>query len=288
MGHQHVHLPQDEDTQNFKVAFLLNLAFTLIEIVGGWYTNSIAILSDAIHDLGDTLTIGTAYFLEKKSKRPADKHYPFGYRRFSLLSALISAMVLLIGSIFIFLEGVERLMHPEPTNVKGMILFAIFGVVFNGFAAWKLHSGESMNQKIISLHLLEDVLGWTAILIGSIFLLFFDLPWLDPVLSLAIMAYILWNVVKRLQETLQLFLQHVPQNVQRDKLEQSLQAIDEVVAVDSLKIWSLDGAQHVAVLTLSVTAKIAPNDVALFEAKIATILQIHHIYEFNLAVRWTE
>jgi len=286
MGHHHAHHIVDEDTQNFKVAFFLNLIFTLIEIIGGLYTNSIAILSDAIHDLGDTLTIGTAYFLEKKSKKPANRNYPYGFRRFSLLSALISAMVLLIGSIFIFLEGVKRLLHPEPTDAEGMVVFAILGVIFNGFAAWKLHSGQSMNQKIISLHLLEDVLGWTAILIGSILLLFFDLPWLDPMLSLGIMVYIMWNVVRRLRETLQLFLQRTPLNINLEDIEKKILDYSEVVAIEHLKIWSLDGAQHVADLKLLVTSDITPQNLPVFEDKIKQLLKPDQIIEFNLAINW--
>jgi len=286
MGHHHAHQIVDEDTQNFKVAFFLNLIFTLIEIIGGLYTNSIAILSDAIHDLGDTLTIGTAYFLEKKSKKPANRNYPYGFRRFSLLSALISAMVLLIGSIFIFLEGVKRLLHPEPTDAEGMVVFAILGVIFNGFAAWKLHSGQSMNQKIISLHLLEDVLGWTAILIGSILLLFFDLPWLDPMLSLGIMVYIMWNVVRRLRETLQLFLQRTPLNINLEDIEKKILDYSEVVAIEHLKIWSLDGAQHVADLKLLVTSDITPQNLPRFEDKIKQLLKPDQIIEFNLAINW--
>jgi len=286
MGHHHAHQIVDEDTQNFKVAFFLNLIFTLIEIIGGLYTNSIAILSDAIHDLGDTLTIGTAYFLEKKSKKPANRNYPYGFRRFSLLSALISAMVLLIGSIFIFLEGVKRLLHPEPTDAEGMVVFAILGVIFNGFAAWKLHSGQSMNQKIISLHLLEDVLGWTAILIGSILLLFFDLPWLDPMLSLGIMVYIMWNVVRRLRETLQLFLQRTPLNINLEDIEKKILDYSEVVAIEHLKIWSLDGAQHVADLKLLVTSDITPQNLPVFEDKIKQLLNPDQIIEFNLAINW--
>ncbi|MGA0431958.1 MAG: cation diffusion facilitator family transporter [Flavobacteriaceae bacterium] len=286
MGHHHTHQIVDEDTQNFKVAFFLNLIFTLIEIIGGLYTNSIAILSDAIHDLGDTLTIGTAYFLEKKSKKPANRNYPYGFRRFSLLSALISAMVLLIGSIFIFLEGVKRLLHPEPTDAEGMVVFAMLGVIFNGFAAWKLHSGQSMNQKIISLHLLEDVLGWTAILIGSILLLFFNLPWLDPMLSLGIMVYIMWNVVRRLRETLQLFLQRTPLNINLEDIEKKILDYSEVVAIEHLKIWSLDGAQHVADLKLLVTSDITPQNLPVFEDKIKQLLKPDQIIEFNLAINW--
>lgn len=286
MGHHHAHQIVDEDTQNFKVAFFLNLIFTLIEIIGGLYTNSIAILSDAVHDLGDTLTIGTAYFLEKKSKKPANRNYPYGFRRFSLLSALLSAMVLLIGSIFIFLEGVKRLLNPEPTDAEGMVVFAILGVIFNGFAAWKLHSGQSMNQKIISLHLLEDVLGWTAILIGSILLLFFNLPWLDPMLSLGIMVYIMWNVIRRLRETLQLFLQRTPLNIDLDGIEKKILDCSEVVAIEHLKIWSLDGAQHVADLKLRVSSDITPQNLPVFEEKIKQLLKTDQIIEFNLAINW--
>ncbi|MEZ4948541.1 MAG: cation diffusion facilitator family transporter [Saprospiraceae bacterium] len=204
MGHdQHHH---DHSTGNLKVAFFLNIGFTILEFFGGIYVNSVAIMSDAIHDLGDSLSLGTSWYLQNKSKQEADHKFSYGYRRFSLFGALINSLVLIVGSVIIIKEAIERIISPESTDANGMLWFAIVGVLVNGYAAWKLSSGKTMNERVVSWHLLEDVLGWVAVLIVAIVLQFKDIQYLDPALSLLITLYILWNVVIRLKETLFLFL----------------------------------------------------------------------------------
>jgi cobalt-zinc-cadmium efflux system protein len=240
--HVHTH---DHSNKNLKTAFILNLAFTLLEIVGGLYVNSVAILSDAIHDLGDSLSLGSAWYLNVKSKQAATKSFPFGYRRFSLLGALINSVVLIIGSIYVVQEAVGRLITPEHSNAQGMIIFAVIGVLVNGYAAWKMSSGKTLNERVVSWHLLEDVLGWFAVLIVAIVLLFKDIPYLDPALSLLITAYILWNVVKRLKETLLIFLQGQPKDVDRDAIEREILNLEHVKSLHHTHIWSLDGEHHV-------------------------------------------
>lgn len=245
MAHNHDHHHHHHGSNNLKVAFFLNLVFTVFELIGGFYVNSVAIISDAIHDFGDSLSLGTAWYLEHKSKQEADKHFSFGYARFSLLGALITSLVLVIGSIFVIREAVERFLSPEATNAQGMLIFALIGVLVNGYAAWKLSSGKSMNEKTASWHLLEDVLGWVAVLIVSIILLFKDVPVLDPALSILITIYILWNVIKRLKQTLYIFLQGVPSDIEAHEIERQLLNIKNVDSIHHTHIWSLEGAQHV-------------------------------------------
>ena len=242
MSHDHHH---HGETKNIRVAFFLNLAFTIVEIIGGVYVNSVSILSDAVHDLGDSLSLGMSWYLQHKASQKPDKNFSFGYRRFSLLGALINSVILLIGGVYIITEAVERLMHPEVSDAQGMIYFAIAGIAVNGFAAWRLSTGKSMNEKVVTWHLLEDVLGWVAVLIASIILLFTDNLYIDPALSLLITAYILWNVVKRLKQTLFLFLQGQPSEIDRAKLEQEILAVEMVDSVHHTHIWSLDGEKHV-------------------------------------------
>ena len=242
MSSEHSH---HQSTKNIKVVFFLNLAFTLVELIGGIYVNSISILSDALHDFGDSLSLGLSWFLDKKSKKKADKSFTFGYQRFSLLSALINSIVLIIGSIFVFSEAIDRLINPESSDGLGMMYIAIFGIFVNGYAAYKLSRGKSMNERVLSWHLVEDVLGWVAVLIVSIVLIFKDIPYLDPALSLAITVYILWNVAKRLRETLMLFLQAVPLEFDLEALNLSLLEFDQVSSVHNTHLWSLDGEQHV-------------------------------------------
>ncbi len=235
----------DNGTKNIKLAFFLNLGFTIFEIIGGLYVNSIAILSDAIHDLGDSLSLGMAWFLQNKSKQKADNKFSFGYARFSLLGALINCVILILGSIFIINEAVQRIMAPEDTNAYGMFLFALVGIAVNGYAAYKLSTGKSMNEKVVSWHMVEDMLGWVAVLIVSIILIFKNIPVLDPALSIAITAYILWNVIKRLKETLFLFLQGIPDDVDLKSIEKEITAIEHVHSVHHTHIWSLEGEHHV-------------------------------------------
>ncbi|NOQ75193.1 MAG: cation diffusion facilitator family transporter [Crocinitomix sp.] len=242
MSHNHDH---SHATKNIKVAFFINLIFTVFEIIGGIYTNSIAIISDAVHDLGDSLSLGTAWYLQNKSEQKPDKKYSFGYRRFSLLGALINSLVLLAGSIYVIYEAVGRFIEPEHADPTGMLLFAIVGIAVNGYAAWKLSKGKSMNEKVISWHLLEDVLGWVAILIVAIVLQFKEILYLDPALSILITLYILWNSLKRLKETLFLFLQGTPTEVDHEKVDAEISAINGVASLHHTHIWSLDGEHHV-------------------------------------------
>lgn len=268
MGHHHKHEHHhhyDQSGNNLLWAFLLNLAFTIFEIIGGLYVNSVAILSDAVHDLGDSLSLGLAWYLNKKSKQAADKNFTFGYSRFSLLGALINSVVLIAGSIFVINEAVKRFINPESSDANGMMVFAIFGVAVNGFAAWKLSGGKTLNEKVITWHLLEDVLGWVAVLVVAIVLKFYDTPYLDPALSLFISAYILWNVVKRLKETLYLFLQGSPEEISVQQVEEKLLEIENIQSVHHTHIWSLDGENHV--FTSHVKLKNVPNLNAILQVK---------------------
>ena len=209
MGGTHSH----QASKNLKAAFFLNLAFTIFEFIGGLYTNSIALTSDALHDVGDTFSLGSAWYLENLSKRKPDTKFSFGYARFSLLGALINGIILIVGSIFVIWQGIERLIHPEETDAAGMIFFAVVGVAVNAYAAWRLMGGKTLNEQVMSWHLIEDVLGWVAVLIAAIVMYFKDVPFLDPALSLFIAAFILYGVFKRLRKTWIVFLQGVPADI---------------------------------------------------------------------------
>lgn len=242
MSHNHSH---DHSSKNLKTAFFLNLAFTIFELIGGYYVNSVAIISDAIHDLGDSLSLGTSWYLDVKSKQSPTKAFSFGYRRFSLLGALINSVILIAGSVYVIKEAIGRILMPESSDATGMLIFAIVGVLVNGYAAWKMSKGKTLNERVISWHLVEDVLGWVAILIVSIVLHFKDIPYLDPALSLLITIYILWNVVKRLKDTLVIFLQGHPTDVDSELIEKEILNIEHVESIHHTHIWSLDGEHHV-------------------------------------------
>ena len=204
MAHHHNH-GHHHATGNIKVAFFLNLSFTIIELIGGFYTNSLAIMSDAVHDLGDSLSLGLSWYFQKVSNKKATTNFSYGFARFSLLGAIINSVVLTVGSIFIISEAIPRIISPEVSDAVGMMWFAILGIIVNGVAVLRLKRGTSINERVVALHLLEDVLGWVAVLIASIVMQFWDLPILDPILSLLIAAYVLFNVFKNIKESFIIF-----------------------------------------------------------------------------------
>lgn len=234
-----------QSTSNIKLAFFLNLSFATLELIGGLFTNSLAILSDAVHDLGDTFALGVSWYFEKVSQKPRTDKFTYGLGRFSLLSALISSIILLLGSIYILTEAIPRLLNPEHSNAQGMIVFAVIGIVINGFAVFRLKKSTSMNEKIVFWHLFEDVLGWIAVLVTGIFIYFKDIHILDPILSILIVLFVLWNVVKNLTKTIRLFLQSVPEGISVEVLENEIKSITNIIAIHDTHVWTLDGEHHV-------------------------------------------
>lgn len=280
MGHHHHHTHSD----NIRLAFFLNLGFTVFEFIGGIYVNSVAIISDALHDLGDSLSLGMSWFLDHKSRQHADSTFTFGYRRFSLLGALINSVVLIVGAVFVISYAVDRIISPEPTDALGMFAFAIIGVAVNGYAAWKVSHGSTLNEKVVSWHLLEDVLSWVAVLIASVVLLFKDIYYLDPALSLFITAYVLWNVVRRLRETLHLFLQGRPAEIDVNKIEQQLTGLDDVTYVDHLHVWSLDGENHVFTAHVMLRESAGFSDILRVKKQIRESLKPYHFSHSTVEV----
>ena len=274
MGHDHHH----HSGKNLKVAFLLNLFFTIVEFIGGLYVNSIAIISDAIHDLGDSLSLGFSWYLDHKSKQGATQKFSFGYSRFSLLGALINSLILIGGSIYVISEAIARFMDPQPSNANGMIVFALIGIIVNGYAAWRLSSGKTLNEKVVSWHLLEDVLGWVAVLVVAIILKFENNLYLDPALSVLIAIYILWNVFKRLRETLFIFLQGVPPDIDLKEIDRAILKIPQVHSTHHTHVWSLEGADHV--FTTHVKLKNIDSFEQLLEVK-RSIKQTLRSYKFK-------
>lgn len=252
-SHHHHHHHGQESTKNITFAFWINTGFALFELAGGIFTNSVAIMADALHDFGDSLSLGLSYYFQKKSNQQRDKDFSYGYKRFSMMGALVNSLVLLVGSIFILQEVVERLAQPQATNARGMLLFALVGIVVNGVAMLRLRKGNTINERVVSLHFLEDVLGWVAVLIGSVVMMFYEVPILDPILSLLITAFILYNVFKNLKAAFRIILQGVPENVDVNVITKTLTNLPGVKDVHDLHVWTLDGLYNV--LTLHVVIK---------------------------------
>lgn len=234
--------------KNIGIAFLLNLCFSIFEFIGGTLTGSVAIVSDAVHDLGDALSIGVSYMLEKKSKQKADDIYSYGYARFSVIGSVITTTILLVGSVLVIYHAIQRVLHPVEIHYNGMIFMGIFGVLVNFGAAYVTKSGDSLNQKAVNLHMLEDVLGWVVVLIGAIIMRFTDISIIDPILSIGVAGYILYNAIQNMQEVLQVFLEKTPKGIESKELLHHLLHIEGVQDVHHLHVWSIDGFNHCATL----------------------------------------
>ncbi|GAA0890470.1 cation diffusion facilitator family transporter [Fulvivirga kasyanovii] len=275
MGHDHGHHGHHHHhgTKNLKVAFFLNLGFTIIEIIGGLLTNSVAILSDALHDLGDSLSLGLSWYFQKLSGKGRDKTFSYGYSRFSLLGAVINSVVLLTGSGIIIYEAIPRLFNPEQPDAQGMMYLAILGIVVNGAAVLRLRKGSSLNEEVVSLHLLEDVLGWVAVLIGSIVMRFYDVPILDPILSLLIACYILYNVFGNIKKSFRIILQGTPQGVEIDKIMAEINKNPEIRSVHDCHLWSMDGEYYVFSAHLVVAQEKGMAELAGIKEQIRDLLK---------------
>ena len=246
------HVDHAHGERNIRTAFLLNIGFTALEIVGGLLTNSMAILSDALHDLGDSFSLGLTWYLEKVSQRTRSASFTYGYRRFSLLGALITSAFLLFGSLVILSRAVPRIFDPEPVSSTGMLVLAVLGVLVNGFAVLRLRGGRRMSERVVMLHLIEDVVGWMAVLVVSIVMRFVDLWILDPLLSVIITLFVLWKLFGNLNQTMRIFLQSVPADVNVDDIRDMLLSLEGVMSLHDLHIWSLDGRYNVLTVHLMV------------------------------------
>lgn len=236
-------MPKREERVRF--AAFLNFSFTIVEIVGGLLTNSLAILSDALHDFGDSIALLVSWLFERGAKKLPDARYTFGYQRLSLFSALFSAAVLIGGSIVIIFLAIPRFFNPEPVNAFGMLGIAVFGIAFNGAGFFLLKRGESLNEKVLSWHLLEDVLGWIGVLAGGIIIHFWNFYVVDPIITVGLTAFILFNVAKNLKETISILLQGVPKHINLEAVKQDITTIEGVIDIHDIHIWSLEGETDV-------------------------------------------
>ena len=235
-------------TKSILIAFILNLAFSVFELAGGLYTGSVAILSDALHDLGDAMSIGVSFFLERKSTYKPDAIHTYGYARYSVLGGLITTAILLAGSVVVIGSAVVRIANPVSIRYDSMILLALIGVAVNMGAAYFTRHGDSLNQKAVNLHMLEDVLGWLVVLVGAIVMRFTDFALIDPILSIAVSVYIVFHALKNLKEIGDLFLVKTPQDICVEEIREHLCHIPGVQEVHHIHIWSLDGRRNLATM----------------------------------------
>ena len=230
------------------IAFFLNLSYAIVEFIAGGIFGSSAVLADSVHDLGDAIAIGISALLETISNREEDRHYTLGYKRFSLLGALVTAVILITGSILVILENIAKIFHPQSVNDEGIFWLGIIAITINVLASLVIRKGQTKNESILSLHFLEDTLGWVAVILMAIVLRFTDWYILDPLLSLVISFFILSKALPRFWSTLKIFLDAVPEGVDIQKIKTDLAELDHVASINQLNLWTMDGLEKNAIV----------------------------------------
>lgn len=267
--------------KNVGFAAVLNILFTVIELVGGFLTNSLALIADALHDFADSFALIIAWYAEKKAKKPATSKMTFGYRRLSLLSATFTIIVLIAGSLFVLTQAIPRLISPEPVNAEGMVLIAVIGVTINGLGYFRLKKGMSQNEKVLSWHLLEDILGWIVLLTGAIIMKFWNKPIIDPIMTIGFTVFVLWGVSRNAKETLNLLLEGVPEYINIDEIKESILSVEGVKMVHDIHIWSLEGETDILTAHIVVEDKYLQKPDKMRQS-IKSKLEEHHIEHSTL------
>lgn len=277
-GNMHHH--HKKAGQNLAFVFFMNLTFNIIVIVGGLATNSMAILADCIHDLADTISIALAWTLEKVSQKDSNEKYSYGYQRFSILGAVIISVFVIVMAFVILSEAIPLLFSPEDVDAEGMLLVAIVGIIFKSVSVYRLHGGETFNEKAILFHQLGDVFEWVAILVLSIVLMFWKgAPYLDPFVSIGIALWLIFNLGRNLYKSLEVLLQKTPDNFDIEEFKSQIMAIDGIMAIENFHIWSLDGID--SVMTLKVKADFGKN-VEEIKEEIHDISKEYHIVDITI------
>lgn len=237
-----------KNDKKILTAFLLNLFFAVFEFVGGAFTGSVAIISDALHDMGDAAGIGLSYYFERKSKKAPDEAYTYGYLRYSVVGSLVITAILLSGSVLVIYKAVVRIMNPEPVNYEGMIVFALVGTAVNLAAVFFTGTGDSLNRKAVNLHMLEDALGWIVVLIGAVIMKFSDISIIDPLMSIGVAVFIFINSVKNLKEIFEIFLEKAPDGISVEEIREHILSLEDVADVHHIHLWSMDGFSNCATM----------------------------------------
>lgn len=278
-GHSHSHHNHYQELKGLSPnrilwAFFLNLIFAIIELIGGLWTNSFAIISDAIHDFGDALALGLGYFLEKKSFQKSQDGYSYGYRRYSILSALLTAIVLITGSSFVLVSSVKSFFEPKQVHSVGMMGLSILGIIINGSGALILFKGHSLNEKVLSWHLIEDLMGWIFVLLGGALIYFTDWYWIDPLLAVLLSIWVIKNVIVHLKSSVQIVLQAAPIDFTNSDLTNAIKIQEPLVkGIHHLHCWSLDGEQHILTCHLVVASNVSLEQTLSIKQNVKTLLK---------------
>lgn len=278
---------KDKSANNIGVAFFLNLFFSIVELVGGIFTNSISIISDSVHDFGDAISIGIAWLLEKKSNKKPDSRYTYGYARYSVLGALITSIVLVVGSVVMLYNAIPRIINPQYIQYDGMLILGIIGLLVNGIGALVTSKGEKLNEKSINLHLLEDLLGWIAVLVISVIMKIFDMPILDPILSIGITVFILYHVFRNLKEVFEIFLEKAPKQVDFEEFKNELvEENKQIIEIHHTHVWTLDGNNTYITMHVLVKDDTTTDNIILLKKQIKEEAKEHNINHITIEIEY--
>ena len=277
-----------KEKEDIKLAFFLNFGFSIFELIGGLLTNSVSIFSDAIHDFGDSLSIGISYILENISTKEKDKKYTYGYKRYSVVGALLTSIILIVSSVVVIFNAIMRLFNPIEVKLTGMFLFAIFGIGINGYAAYKTSKSESLNEKSVNLHMFEDVLGWVAVLLGATLIKITGWNIIDPILSILIAIYIGYEAFKNILEVGNVILEKAPSTVDVDVIKEAVSNITNVLNVHHIHIWSIDGIEKYLTMHVLVNKNVTKKNYESVKNNVKECLKKYEINHSTIEIEYED
>jgi len=241
----HVHHDPSKSISALVVAFLLNAGFCVIEGFGGYAASSQAIMADALHDFGDSLSLLLLITLKYLATRPASEAFSFGYRRLNIIGAALVGGSLVLGCLLILGSSIPKIMNPTTVNSSLMMILSVGGIIVNGIAFYRLRPLEGLGENLVSLHLLEDLWGWVIVFFGALAIHFFTWYWLDPLLSVFLAFFILWRTFIHLRQIGRLFLLGSGAEYSMSKISLLLQTIPGLNSFHHVHVWELDSGFHI-------------------------------------------
>ncbi|MFA4922237.1 MAG: cation diffusion facilitator family transporter, partial [Candidatus Neomarinimicrobiota bacterium] len=260
----------------------------LFELFGGLWINSMAVISDALHDFGDSMSLGFVWYFKRIARRKRDNRFTYGYQRYALLGAIVNMIVLIIGSLIVLSQALPRLLHTVKPNSTGMLVFAIIGILVNGLVVYRMRGQRSLTEQAVTWHMMEDVLGWIAVLIVSLVLKFTNWYFLDPLLSIIIMVFILYKVIGNFRKTMAVFLQSAPENINNDEINRQLSKLEKVKSAHHTHIWSLDGEHNVLTTHIVVEADTTRAEVQNIKNRIKTLTESYHCEHLTVEIEYED
>lgn len=256
---------------------IVNLFFSIFEFIGGVLSGSAAIMSDAIHDLGDSISLGFSIYFGKKANHGPDKKYTYGYSRFSVLGVFVTTVILIVGAAFMIYLSVLRIINPTEIDLYIMLVLSVVGLVLNMLATFRTENGrfnviKAIEKKTYNGILFEDVVGWIIVLLGTVVMMGTGWLWLDPAMSILISLYLISTAFVSFKKVLELFLEKVPNGESVDVVKYQVLAIPHVKGVHSIHLWSMDGVKLCATMHVVVDGKVV--DGTLIENSVESPMNI--------------